>query len=85
LQDTPLQRNYTQLLPKEIQETQEIQNPKLSLINYVTRTLKTLVIDDATAETTFADDPYIIEHQPKSLLCTPIRKQGKLMGILSRK
>ena len=30
----------------------------------------------------FASDPYIMERQPKSLLCTPLVKQGKLIGIL---
>ncbi|OLP15517.1 serine/threonine protein kinase [Leptolyngbya sp. 'hensonii'] len=53
-----------------------------SLINYVSRTLKTLVIDDVATETTFADDPYILEHQPKAILCTPLRRQGRLVGIL---
>jgi predicted ATPase/signal transduction histidine kinase len=54
----------------------------LSIVNYVSRTLKTIVIDDAVAETTFAADPYILEYQPKSILCTSIRKQGKLIGML---
>jgi predicted ATPase/signal transduction histidine kinase len=54
----------------------------LSIVNYVSRTLKTVVIDDAVTETAFAADPYMLEHQPKSILCTSIRKQGKLIGIL---
>ncbi|HBB30335.1 MAG TPA: serine/threonine protein kinase [Cyanobacteria bacterium UBA8803] len=54
----------------------------LSLINYVERTQETLVINDATMQTTFAADPYIIQNQPKSVLCTPIIHQGNLMGIL---
>jgi predicted ATPase len=53
-----------------------------SLINYVSRTLQPLVIDDAMATTKFASDPYIAQHQPKSILCTPICKQGKLIGLL---
>ncbi|NER32032.1 MAG: GAF domain-containing protein, partial [Symploca sp. SIO1C4] len=28
------------------------------------------------------DDPYILEHQPKSVLCAPILNQGKLIGII---
>ncbi|WP_422398717.1 AAA family ATPase [Trichormus variabilis] len=54
----------------------------VSLINYVSRTLETLVFDDATTQKTFAADPYIIQHQPKSVLCSPIINQGKLVGIL---
>ncbi|MEG4133085.1 AAA family ATPase, partial [Microcoleus sp. Pol11C1] len=54
----------------------------LSIINYVKRTKEILVFDRASAQTTWAGDPYIIEHQPKSVLCTPILHQGKVMGIL---
>ncbi|HIK17759.1 MAG TPA: AAA family ATPase [Leptolyngbyaceae cyanobacterium M33_DOE_097] len=54
----------------------------ITLINYVSRTQKTLVIDDATTETHFADDPYLSQHQPKSVLCTPLRRQGRLVGVL---
>jgi len=53
-----------------------------NLINYVSRTYETQVINDATVEMTFAADPYIIEHQPKSVLCTPILNQGQLTGLL---
>ncbi|GAX40391.1 multi-sensor signal transduction multi-kinase [Tolypothrix sp. NIES-4075] len=53
-----------------------------TVINYVQRTQQTIVINDIAAETKFANDPYIIEHQPKSVLCTPILNQGKLISIL---
>ncbi|TAG91503.1 MAG: GAF domain-containing protein [Oscillatoriales cyanobacterium] len=54
----------------------------IAIINYVWRTQETLVIDNATAETTFAADSYIIQHQPKSVLCLPIQHQGKPIAIL---
>ena len=60
----------------------EIQEMPLNIINHVLHTLEILVINDATVETTFAGDPYIIREQPLSLLCTPILNQGKLIGIL---
>lgn len=53
-----------------------------SVIHYVTRTTETLVLDNASCETSFAGDPYMVAHHPKSLLCTPIRQQGNLIGIL---
>ncbi|MEJ6480375.1 AAA family ATPase [Nostoc punctiforme UO1] len=53
-----------------------------AVVNYVSRTTETLVLDDARKETTFAKDPYIILWQPKSLLCTPIHNRGQLIGIL---
>ncbi|HEY9747994.1 MAG TPA: ATP-binding protein [Allocoleopsis sp.] len=57
-------------------------NVPQSVINYVARTSETLVLDDARTATTFASDRYILQQQPKSLLCTPIHNQGKLIGIL---
>ncbi|MEG3990995.1 AAA family ATPase [Microcoleus sp. S28C3] len=54
----------------------------LTLINYVKRTKETLVFDDASNQPRFASDPYIIQQQPHSLLCTPIGERGKMMGIL---
>ncbi|MEG4342599.1 AAA family ATPase [Microcoleus sp. A003_D6] len=54
----------------------------IAQINYVWRTQETLVINDAAAENKFAADSYIIEHQPKSILCMPIQHQGKTIGIL---
>ncbi|MEG3930008.1 AAA family ATPase [Microcoleus sp. T3_B1] len=54
----------------------------IAIINYVSRTQETLVINDATTEATFAADSYIIQHHPKSVLCLPIQHQGKVIAIL---
>lgn len=62
-----------------IESSQEI---PVSLINYVKRALKPSVISDVAADSILAVDPYILRQQPKSLLCTPILNQGKLLGIL---
>ncbi len=62
-----------------IAESQEI---PISLINYVSHTQETLVIDDIINQSEFAADPYIISKQPKNLLCTSIINQGKLVAIL---
>jgi len=51
-------------------------------INHVKRCLEPMVIDDATVHPTVASDPYVMQQQPKSLLCTPILRQGKLVAIL---
>ena len=53
-----------------------------TLINYVWRTGDPLMFNDATCEANWANDRYIKQQQPKSVLCTPITKQGKLIGIL---
>ncbi|MEH2315884.1 hybrid sensor histidine kinase/response regulator [Nostoc sp.] len=54
----------------------------ISLINYVARTRENVVLSDATCKGTFTTDTYILTHQPKSVLCTPLIHQGKLSGIL---
>ncbi|WNZ25110.1 AAA family ATPase [Leptolyngbya sp. NK1-12] len=53
-----------------------------SIVNYVARTAETLIIDDVRLEAPFSADPYVLAHQPKSALCTPIHNQGRLIGIL---
>ncbi|MBD0346071.1 MAG: GAF domain-containing protein, partial [Coleofasciculus sp. Co-bin14] len=53
-----------------------------AIANYVIRTQKSLVLHDAVHEGEFTRDPYILEQQPKSILCTPLINQGKLVGIL---
>ncbi|AVH62118.1 trifunctional serine/threonine-protein kinase/ATP-binding protein/sensor histidine kinase [Nostoc sp. 'Peltigera membranacea cyanobiont' N6] len=62
-----------------IEDSQDIPH---KLIYKVKRNQKTFVLLDATADITFANDPYIIRQQPQSILCNPILHQGKLLGIL---
>ncbi|MEO1299285.1 MAG: GAF domain-containing protein, partial [Cyanobacteria bacterium J06636_16] len=57
-------------------------NVPTMLINYVGRTQEPLALADASREDRFAADPYIVQQQSKSVLCTPILHQGKLVGIL---
>ncbi len=52
------------------------------IINYVAKTQSDVVLNNASREGLFTQDPYILETQPKSVLCTTIRHQGKLTGIL---
>lgn len=54
----------------------------LSVVNYVIRTHKSVVLNDAANEIEFMRDAYITAHQPKSILCTPLLNQGKLDGLL---
>ena len=62
-----------------VEQSQEI---PINLINYVYRTAETLVLDNASVAEPFSADPYILQHQPKSVLCTPIINQGQVIGIL---
>ncbi|WP_138497694.1 AAA family ATPase [Nostoc sp. PA-18-2419] len=54
----------------------------LALVNYVKHSLKTVVLDDATAANDFSFDEYLIQEQPKSVLCKPILHQDQLIGLL---
>jgi signal transduction histidine kinase len=54
----------------------------VAIINYVTRTKQTVVLNDASHEGIFKKDPYIQRNQPKSVLCTPLLNQGQLTGII---
>jgi len=53
-----------------------------AIINYALRTQEDVVLDDATHQGLFIADPYIVQNQPKSVLCAPIINQGKLIGLL---
>ncbi|MFB8792275.1 MAG: AAA family ATPase [Potamolinea sp.] len=54
----------------------------VSIINYVARTKQTIVKNDAAHQGQFTLDPYIKEHQTKSILCAPLINQGQLSGII---
>ncbi|MGK3967600.1 AAA family ATPase [Sorangium sp. So ce118] len=53
----------------------------LSVVHYVHRTLLAVVLDDASQEGLFTRDPYVLRQRPKSILCTPLGRQGQL-GLL---
>ncbi|MBC7474222.1 MAG: AAA family ATPase [Candidatus Sericytochromatia bacterium] len=80
----------------EAEESIDINKPKLNhpikfdqtdlishaIVNYVERTKKDVVVNDATNEGIFISDPYILKNKPKSIICMPIMKQSNLIGIL---
>ncbi|MEH2320033.1 AAA family ATPase [Nostoc sp.] len=53
-----------------------------SIIHYVIRTHESVILNDATREGNFINEPYIQHHQPQSILCLPMLNQGKLIGVL---
>jgi predicted ATPase/signal transduction histidine kinase/FixJ family two-component response regulator/tRNA A-37 threonylcarbamoyl transferase component Bud32 len=74
--------NKDQIQVLESQPVSTIQHLPISVLNYVARTKKDVVLNDASKEQIFNTDPYITQHQLKSILCTPILNQGKLIAIL---
>ncbi|MEG4032755.1 AAA family ATPase [Microcoleus sp. S36b_A4] len=53
-----------------------------AVVNYVKRTCKTVVLDNAAVQNDFIAEPYLMQEKPKSLLCAPMLNQGKLIGLL---
>jgi PAS domain S-box-containing protein len=53
-----------------------------SIIHYVIRTHESVILNDATREGNFINDPYIQQNQIQSLLCLPLLNQSKLLGVL---
>jgi PAS domain S-box-containing protein len=53
-----------------------------SVLQYVIRTHEPVVLDDACREGLFTGDTYIIEKRARSILCLPLIRQTKLVGVL---
>ncbi|MBW4511762.1 MAG: AAA family ATPase [Scytonematopsis contorta HA4267-MV1] len=53
-----------------------------SIINYVIRTHETIILNNATHEGNFTNEPYIRCNQPQSILCLPLINQGQFLGVL---
>ncbi|BAY65681.1 two-component hybrid sensor and regulator [Calothrix brevissima NIES-22] len=58
------------------------QDVPIKIINYVKNTQSSIVIDNCQIDIPGLISEYILTHQPKSILCTPIINQGNLVGIL---
>ncbi len=54
----------------------------VSILNYVKNSTKFLLINDISKHANWLADSYIQSEQPKSILCLPINRQGKLIGLL---
>jgi len=65
--------------PEPLEISQDV---PVSVVQFVTRTNKTLVLSDATQEDVFTQDDYIKRTQPLSVLCLPIIHRNEVTGIL---
>ena len=54
----------------------------LRVVHYVARTREALVLADAAHEGSFTRDPYVAARRPRSVLCSPLVRQGALLGVL---
>ena len=53
-----------------------------SVLHYVIRTRQSVILDDALARNPFPTDEYICQKHARSVLCVPLVKQSKLIGVL---
>jgi predicted ATPase/signal transduction histidine kinase len=78
-QDNSLESIKTILESQSLDTCQDI--PR-KIINYVKHTRNCIVIDNCQTDVSGLIGEYMMEHQPQSILCTPIINQGYLVGIL---
>ncbi|WP_437893687.1 AAA family ATPase [Sorangium sp. So ce124] len=53
-----------------------------SILNYVLRSHERVLLDDAAARHPFSEDEYFRRKRPRSVLCLPIMRQARLLGVL---
>jgi PAS domain S-box-containing protein len=53
-----------------------------SLVRYVIRTQKSVILDDGSRPNLFSEDDYLRSRRAKSILCLPLIKQERLTGLL---
>src|SRR5260370_2253653 len=54
----------------------------LLILEQVIRTQSQVILDDARGQSMFAEDEYMSRKRVRSLLCLPLLKQAKLIGVL---
>jgi GAF domain-containing protein len=54
----------------------------LLILEQVIRTQSQVILDDARGQSMFADDEYMRRKRVRSLLCLPLLKQAKLIGVI---
>jgi predicted ATPase/two-component sensor histidine kinase/tRNA A-37 threonylcarbamoyl transferase component Bud32 len=63
----------------ELEEAEEIGK---AIVRYVYRTGEKIILQDAAREDIFKDNPEVHELQLRSVLCLPVIKQSRLIGVL---
>jgi len=62
-----------------VEESEEL---PLAIVNYVARTKKPVILDDAKSEGAFVHDDYVERKSLVSVFCLPIMHGGRLSGVL---
>ena len=54
----------------------------VSVLHYVVRTKESVLLHDASSENQFSADDYIRGHHARSILCLPLLKEARLVGVI---
>ncbi|HET6347126.1 MAG TPA: ATP-binding protein, partial [Myxococcota bacterium] len=54
----------------------------VTVVRCVRRTGAPVLLEDAGRRGDFTEDPYIVAHQPRSVLCLPFARHGQLSGVI---
>lgn len=54
----------------------------MSVFQYVVRTKEALLLNEASAQAAFDTDPYFAGYTNRSVLCLPLLKQARLIGVM---
>ena len=73
------QRNADVLLSIPLKKSKTI---PLSVVNYVARTRKVIVLENAYKKSDFRNDPLILSRYCKSVFCSPILYKSRFLGVL---
>ncbi|KAI7252402.1 hypothetical protein KC345_g11486, partial [Hortaea werneckii] len=65
-----------------IHESSQLDNLPLSILKQVEESRESLIYNDAYSETPYVNDPYIVRHQPKSMVCMPLINQNKTIAVI---
>jgi serine phosphatase RsbU (regulator of sigma subunit) len=66
-------------LDEDVATTQRL---PFGVVQYVTHTRTPIVMDDTTTDPRFRSDPYVLQQRPKSVLCVPLLRPGRVTGVL---
>jgi predicted ATPase/signal transduction histidine kinase len=66
------------LIPEDVSAS----NAAESVLHFVERTGETVILQEANGDPRFSGDAYLRARQPKSLLCQPLHRRGRVIGLL---
>lgn len=74
-----LAKQVVQTFNKKLEDAEDICK---AIVRYVYRTGEMMILDDASREGAFKDNPEVQQMQLRSVLCLPVIKQSRMIGII---